>query len=71
MVMIPDIGVIEPSMLQAILRSAGMTARELDLHLAHVPNRSGFFAKHQSKPADAAATKKDETSSSPSKTRRG
>jgi hypothetical protein len=53
LVMIPNVTTIEKEMLQAILRSAGITRTELDLHLAHVPTRSGFFAKHQ--PADGTA----------------
>lgn len=42
-VMVPDVGVLEPHMLGAILRSAGVSQTELDLHLANVPSRSGFF----------------------------
>lgn len=47
MVMVPDVAVIEDGMLKAILRSAGITMLELQSHLAHVPKRSGFFAKHR------------------------
>lgn len=50
-VMVPDVGVLEPYMLRAILRSAGVSQTELDLHLASVPSRSGFFLKT---PADAS-----------------
>lgn len=52
-VMVPDVGVLEPYMLRAILRSAGVSQTELDLHLANVPSRSGFFLKT---PADATVT---------------
>jgi hypothetical protein len=45
MVVIPDVGTIEADMLAAILRSAGLSWAELERHLAHVPSRSGFFAK--------------------------
>lgn len=44
-VMVPDVGVLESYMLRAILRSAGVSQTELDLHLANVPSRSGFFSK--------------------------
>ncbi len=54
-VMVPDVGVIEPFMLKAILRSAGITQTELDAHLAHVPLRSGFFTK-AAVPRDGTAT---------------
>lgn len=45
MVMIPDVEVIETDLLESVLRSAGISWAELELHLAHVPLRSGFFAK--------------------------
>lgn len=44
-VMVPDVGVLEPHMLHAILRSANISKTELDIHLANVPSRSGFFMK--------------------------
>jgi len=44
-VMVPDVGVLEPHMLRAILRSANISKTELDVHLANVPSRSGFFMK--------------------------
>lgn len=44
-VMVPDVGVIEPHMLDAILRSANISRMELESHLANVPSRSGFFMK--------------------------
>jgi hypothetical protein len=47
-VMVPDVGVLEPHMLGAILRSANITKTELDVHLANVPSRSGFFMKASS-----------------------
>lgn len=47
MVMIPDVEVVEEPLLQAILRSAGMTKAELDAQLKHKPTRSGFFTTSQ------------------------
>ena len=44
-VMIPDVEVIETDLLDSVLRSAGITWAELEPHLAHVPSRSGLFAK--------------------------
>ena len=51
-VMVPDVGVLEPHMLGAILRAAGVSQTELALHLANVPSRSGFFVR----PAEDATT---------------
>ena len=47
MVMIPDVEIVEEPLLQAILRSAGMTKAELDAQLEHKPTRSGFFTTSQ------------------------
>ncbi|MDB4943656.1 MAG: hypothetical protein JWP97_3190 [Labilithrix sp.] len=44
-VMVPDLGALEPAMLSAILRSCGLTLDELKGHLAHHPKRSGFFPR--------------------------
>ncbi len=45
LVMIPDVEVIETDLLASVLRSAGLSWSELEIHLAHVPSRSGFFAR--------------------------
>ena len=44
-VMVPDLEGIEPALMHAILRSAGLTREELDAHLQHHPKRSGFFPR--------------------------
>ena len=44
-VMVPDLEVLEPALLRAIVRSSGLTREELDVHLAHYPKRSGFFPR--------------------------
>lgn len=44
-VMVPDVELLEPDMLRAILRSANLDPQELAHHLRHSPTRSGFFAK--------------------------
>ncbi len=66
-VMVPDVEVIDEEMLRAILRSAGVLPGELELHLAHHPTRSGFFAKHRGldakDPAAVPPTKQEPPSS--------
>jgi len=44
-VMVPDVEVMEPDMLRAILRSADISEAELVRHLVNGPTRSGFFVK--------------------------
>gem|GEM_PF-2692663 len=60
-VMVPDVGVLEPFMLRAILRSAGITEAELEAHLAHVPTRSGIFTRPRSDDTLTAAADDDRT----------
>lgn len=69
-VMVPDVGVIEDGLLEAILRSAGITMLELEAHLAHVPTRSGFFTKHRVPVDQDRATPRAKTTPPPNRVRR-
>lgn len=45
LVLVPSVSMLSPDMLDAILRSAGLTSGELETHLPPTPSRSGMFAK--------------------------
>jgi hypothetical protein len=44
-VLVPAVGVFSAPMLDAILRSAGLTASELEEHLPRLPKRSGTYPR--------------------------
>jgi hypothetical protein len=67
LVMIPDVEALSPDMVDAIVRSAGMTLGELDRHLDPAPTRSGWFTRAKVDGATADAT--EDKASAPASSR--
>lgn len=45
LVLVPSVGALSPEMMDAILRSAGLSESELETHLPAPPSRSGTYAR--------------------------
>jgi hypothetical protein len=45
LVLVPSVGTLSPEMMDAILRSAGLSASELETHLPPAPSRSGTYPR--------------------------